>query len=208
MMNYIKLKKFVDLSYNNYIAKIKHEYLIYRENHIKNIMQTLKLEDPLNKEIKLPEKEEIKNQINSYRKSLNDSMKLIDEEFKKDSNQFKLREDLLNKDVKNISNYITKLIEQKGILELQTEKSNINYDLIKFYFRNNYPLLINEVDNMQFKVTYLVNKKNNIKTKFIDTTQKMILAKEQSEVVASLTAPPDYHEPTVVINQSYAPLRP
>ena len=26
-----KLKKFVDLSYNNYIAKIKHEYLIYRE---------------------------------------------------------------------------------------------------------------------------------------------------------------------------------
>jgi len=172
-----KLKKFVDLSYNNYIAKIKHEYLIYRENHIKNIMQTLKLEDPLNKEIKLPKKEEIKNQINSYRKSLNDSMKLIDEEFKKDSNQFKLREDLLNKDVKNISNYITKLIEQKGILELQSEKSNINYDLIKFYFRNNYPLLINEVDNMQFKVTYLVNKKNNIKTKFIDTTQKMILAK-------------------------------
>ena len=30
----------------------------------------------------------------------------------------------------------------------------------------------------------------------------MILAREQSEVVASLTAPPDYHEPTVVINQS------
>lgn len=29
--------------------------------------------------------------------------------------------------------------------------------------------------------------------------QKMILAREQSEVVASLTAPPDYHEPTVVI---------
>ena len=34
----------------------------------------------------------------------------------------------------------------------------------------------------------------------------MILAREQSEVVASLTAPPDYHEPTVVI--TYSPLRP
>ena len=172
-----KLKKFVDLSYNNYIAKIKHEYLIYRENHINNIMKEIKFEDVLNQEIKLGTKEEIKKQINSYRKSLNDSMKLIDEEFKKDSNKFKLREDLLNKDVKSISEYISKLIEQKGILELESEKSNINYDLIKFYFRNNYPLLINEVDNMQFKVAYLVNKKNNIKTKFIDTTQKMILAK-------------------------------
>ena len=89
-------------------------------------MQTLKLEDPLNKEIKLPKKEEIKNQINSYRKSLNDSMKLIDEEFKQDSNNFKLREDLLNKDQKSISDYISKLIEQKGILELESEKSNIN----------------------------------------------------------------------------------
>ena len=172
-----KLKKFVDLSYNNYIAKIKHEYLIYRENHINNIMKDIKFEDVLNQEIKLGTKEEIKKQINSYRKSLNDSIKLIDEEFKKDSNKFKLREDLLNKDVKSISEYISKLIEQKGILELESEKSNINYDLIKFYFRNNYPLLINEVDNMQFKVAYLVNKKNNIKTKFIDTTQKMILAK-------------------------------
>ena len=181
-----KLKKFVDLSYNNYIAKIKHEYLIYRENHIKNIMKSIKFEDVLNKEIKLGTKEQIKNQINSYRKSLNDSMKIIDEEFKQDSNNFKLREDLLNKDQKSISDYISKLIEQKGILELESEKSNINYDLIKFFFRNNYPLLINEIENMQFKVTYLVNKKNNIKSKFIDCTQKMILAKIKRQNLTKL----------------------
>ena len=30
-----KLKKFVDLSYHNYIAKIKHEYLIQKDNHKK-----------------------------------------------------------------------------------------------------------------------------------------------------------------------------
>ena len=181
-----KLKKFVDLSYNNYIAKIKHEYLIYRENHIKNIMKSIKFEDVLNKEIKLGTKEQIKSQINSYRNSLNDSMKLIDEEFKQDSNNFKLREDLLNKDQKSISDYISKLIEQKGILELESEKSNINYDLIKFFFRNNYPLLINEIENMQFKVTYLVNKKNNIKSKFIDCTQKMILAKIKRQNLTKL----------------------
>ena len=181
-----KLKKFVDLSYNNYIAKIKHEYLIYRENHIKNIMKSIKFEDVLNKEIKLGTKEQIKNQINSYRKSLNDSMKIIDEEFKQDSNNFKLREDLLNKDQKSISDYISKLIEQKGILELESEKSNINYDLIKFFFRNNYPLLINEIENMQFKVTYLINKKNNIKSKFIDCTQKMILAKIKRQNLTKL----------------------
>ena len=181
-----KLKKFVDLSYNNYIAKIKHEYLIYRENHIKNIMKSIKFEDVLNKEIKLGTKEQIKSQINSYRNSLNDSMKLIDEEFKQDSNNFKLREDLLNKDQKSISDYISKLIEQKGILELESEKSNINYDLIKFFFRNNYPLLINEIENMQFKVAYLVNKKNNIKSKFIDCTQKMILAKIKRQNLTKL----------------------
>ena len=181
-----KLKKFVDLSYNNYIAKIKHEYVIYRENHIKNIMKSIKFEDVLNKEIKLGTKEQIKSQINSYRNSLNDSMKLIDEEFKQDSNNFKLREDLLNKDQKSISDYISKLIEQKGILELESEKSNINYDLIKFFFRNNYPLLINEIENMQFKVTYLVNKKNNIKSKFIDCTQKMILAKIKRQNLTKL----------------------
>ena len=32
-----KLKKFVDLSYNNYIAKIKHEYIINKDNHKKKV---------------------------------------------------------------------------------------------------------------------------------------------------------------------------
>ena len=172
-----KLKKFVDLSYNNYMAKIKHEYLIYRENHIKNIIQNLKFEDVLNKDIKLGKREDVIKQINNYRKSLNDSMNLIDKEYKVDMNDFKIRENLLNSKLDDISKYITKLIEQKGLLELEAEKSNINYDLIKYFFRNNYPLMISQVDNMQFKVSYLVNKKNNIKTKFIDATQRMILAK-------------------------------
>ena len=172
-----KLKKFVDLSYNNYMAKIKHEYLIYRENHIKNIIQNLKFEDVLNKDIKLGKREDVIKQINNYRKSLNDSMNLIDKEYKVDMNDFKIRENLLNSKLDDISKYITKLIEQKGLLELEAEKSNINYDLIKYFFRNNYPLMISQVDNMQFKVSYLVNKKNNIKAKFIDATQRMILAK-------------------------------
>ena len=172
-----KLKKFVDLSYNNYMAKIKHEYLIYRENHIKNIIQNLKFEDVLNKDIKLGKREDVIKQINNYRKSLKDSMNLIDKEYKVDMNDFKIRENLLNSKLDDISKYITKLIEQKGLLELEAEKSNINYDLIKYFFRNNYPLMISQVDNMQFKVSYLVNKKNNIKTKFIDATQRMILAK-------------------------------
>ena len=172
-----KLKKFVDLSYNNYMAKIKHEYLIYRENHIKNIIQNLKFEDVLNKDIKLGKREDVIKQINNYRKSLNDSMNLIDKEYKVDMNDFKIRENLLNSKLDDISKYITKLIEQKGLLELEAEKSNINYDLIKYFFRNNYPLMISQVDNMQFKVSYLVNKKNNIKTKFIYATQRMILAK-------------------------------
>ena len=172
-----KLKKFVDLSYNNYMAKIKHEYLIYRENHIKNIIQNLKFEDVLNKDIKLGKREDVIKQINNYRKSLNDSMNLIDKEYKVDMNDFKIRENLLNSKLDDISKYITKLIEQKGLLELEAEKSNINYDLIKYFFRNNYPLMISQVDNIQFKVSYLVNKKNNIKSKFIDATQRMILAK-------------------------------
>ena len=172
-----KLKKFVDLSYNNYMAKIKHEYLIYRENHIKNIIQNLKFEDVLNKDIKLGKREDVIKQINNYRKSLNDSMNLIDKEYKVDMNDFKIRENLLNSKLDDISKYITKLIEQKGLIELEAEKSNINYDLIKYFFRNNYPLMISQVDNMQFKVSYLVNKKNNIKAKFIDATQRMILAK-------------------------------
>ena len=106
-----KLKKFVDLSYNNYMAKIKHEYLIYRENHIKNIIQNLKFEDVLNKDIKLGKREDVIKQINNYRKSLNDSMNLIDKEYKVDMNDFKIRENLLNSKLDDISKYITKLIE-------------------------------------------------------------------------------------------------
>ena len=181
-----KLKKYVDLSYNNYIAKIKHEYLINRENHISNIIQKLKFEDVLNKEIKLPSKEELYKQINTYRKSMNNSMNLIDKEYKVDSNKFKIREDLLNSKVDKISNTIKKLIEQKGILELEAEKSNINYDIVKFYFRNNYPMLVSQVDNMQFKLSYLINKKNNIKTKFIINTQKMMLAKIKRQNLTKL----------------------
>ena len=159
-----KLKKFVDLSYNNYIAKIKHEYLINRENHINNVIQKIKLDDVLNKEIILPSKDKLLKQINTYRKSMNDSMKLIEKEYKIESNKFKIRNDLLNSNVTNISKNIQKLIEQKGILELESEKSNINYDLVKFYFKNNYPMLISQVDNMQFKLSYLINKKNRIST--------------------------------------------
>ena len=172
-----KLKKYVDLSYNNYIAKIKHEYLINKENHIQNIIQKIKFEDVLNQDIKLPSKEVLFKQITNYRKSLNISMNLIEKEYKVESDKFKIREDLLNSNIDNISKNIKKLIEQKGIIELEAEKSNINYDIIKLYFRNNYPMLVNQVDNMQFKLTYLINKKNKIKTKFIEATQRMILAK-------------------------------
>ena len=161
-----KLKKYVDLSYNNYIAKIKHEYLINKENHIQNIIQKIKFEDVLNQDIKLPSKEVLFKQITNYRKSLNISMNLIEKEYKVEFDKFKIREDLLNSNIDNISKNIKKLIEQKGIIELEAEKSNINYDIIKLYFRNNYPMLVNQVDNMQFKLTYLINKKNKIKTKF------------------------------------------
>ena len=172
-----KLKKYVDLTYNNYISKIKHEYLINRENHKNNIIQKIKFEDVLSKEIKLPPKEEIIKQINNYRNSLVKSMKKIDNEYKIDSNNFKIKTDLLNLKIDKISNKIFKLIEQKGIIEIEAEKSNINYDIVKVYFRNNYPMVISQVDNMQFKLSYLINKKNNIKTKFILATQKIILAK-------------------------------
>ena len=181
-----KLNKFVDLSYNNYIAKIKHEYLINRENHINNVIQKIKLDDVLNKEIILPSKDKLLKQINTYRKSMNDSMKLIEKEYKIESNKFKIRNDLLNSNVTNISKNIQKLIEQKGILELEAEKSNINYDLVKFYFKNNYPMLISQVDNMQFKLSYLINKKNRIKTKFIKATQRIILAKIKRQNLVKL----------------------
>ena len=113
-------------------------------------------------------------------------MNFIDKEYKVDSNKFKIRDDLLNSNVNKISNVIKRLIEQKGIVELEAEKSNINYDIIKFYFRNNYPMLVSQVDNMQFKLSYLINKKNNIKTKFINATQRMILAKIKRQNLTKL----------------------
>jgi len=182
-----KLKKFVDLSYNNYIAKIKHEYLIYKENQKKNIIKKIQYEDVLNQEIKLGTKDQILNQINNYRKSLNSSMDLIEKDYKVDIKDFKIRDDLLNNEIDKISENIIKLIEQKGIIELEAEKSNINYDIIKLFFRNNYPLIVNQVDNMQFKIANLVNKKNSLKTKFIDSTQRMILLKLKRQNMIKLT---------------------
>ena len=79
-------------------------------------------------------------------------MKLIEEDYKIYSNDFKIKEDLLNLEIGPILEKIQKLIEQKGIIELEAEKSNINYDLIKYFFINNYPLSITQVENMQFKV--------------------------------------------------------
>ena len=183
-----KLKKFVDLSYNNYIAKIKHEYLIYRDNHKKNIIQKLKLEkDLLNIDnIKLNNQEEILNQINNYRKALNISMEKIGKEFKIETKDFKIKDELLDLEIENILGMIQKLIEQKGIVELESEKSNINYDLIKYYFVKNYPLSISNVENMQFKVNNLINKKNLLKSKFIDISQKLILIRIKRQNMVKL----------------------
>ena len=172
-----KLKKFVDLSYHNYIAKIKHEYLIHRDNHKKNIMEKLDLEDVLNCNIKIGTKEEVLNTVNNYRKSLNNSMTLIDKEFKIDTNEYKIKDDLLNMDINQILEINMKLIEQKGILELEAEKSNVNYNIIRHFFKNNYPLIIKEVDSAQIEVAALIKKKNYIKNKFFESTEKLILTK-------------------------------
>ena len=172
-----KLKKFVDLSYNNYIAKIKHEYLIHRDNHKKNIMEKLDLEDVLNCEIKIGTKEEVLNTVNNYRKGLNNSLALIDKEFQIDTNKYKIKDDLLNMNINQILEINMKLIEQKGIVELEAEKSNVNYNIIRYFFKNNYPLLINEVDNAQFKITALIEKKDDIKNKFLEASQKLVLMK-------------------------------
>ena len=175
-----KLKKFVDLSYNNYIAKIKHEYLIYRDYHKTNIMKNLLLDDLINNDvnnIKTIKKEEIMKTVNTYRASLTKSMALIDKEYKVDTKNFKINENFLNMDINQILNITTKIIEQKGIIELEAEKSNINYDIIKNFFQNNYPKLINEVSNVHFKISDLIEKKNCLKTKFLDATQKLILMK-------------------------------
>ena len=172
-----KLKKFVDLSYNNYIAKIKHEYLIYRDYHKKKIMENLNLEDILNKEVKIGNQEEILNTVNNYRKSLNISMELIDKDYKIDTKDYKIKDEYLNMDINQILEINMKLIEQKGIVELESEKSNVNYNIIRYFFKKNYPLLINEVDNAHFKIADLIEKKNLLKNKLIVATQKMILIK-------------------------------
>jgi hypothetical protein len=171
-----KLMKVVDLSYKNYIAKIKHEYLMYKDYHKKNIMSKI-LEDLLEEEKDTKfNKKEIFKPGNIYRNELN-SMNIIDKEYIVDTKDFKIKNSLLNMDTSQIMECIAKIIEQKGKIELEAEKSNINYNVIKYFFKNNYPLLINEVDNVQFKINNLIEKKNNLKNKFLDTTQKMILMK-------------------------------
>ena len=173
-----KLKKYVDLTYNNYIAKIKHEYLIYRDYHKSNIMKNLVFNDLSNNDdIKIGSKQEIMNTVNNYRKSMIQLMNLIDKEYKVDTKNFKINKNLLNMNINQIMESTMKIIEQKGIIELASEKSNINNNIIKYFFKNNYPKLINEVDNVNFKITDLIEKKNYLKSKFIDSTQKIILMK-------------------------------
>ena len=185
-----KLMKFVDLNYNNYIAKIKHEYLIYRDNRKKNIMEKINLDDDVlnddNNKIKINNSEDILKQINNYRKSLNVSMDKIEKDYKVDINNFKIKDDLLDLQIENIFGVIQQLIEQKGIIELESEKSQINYDLIKLFFINNYPKIVKQVNSLQNEVKILVNKKNMLKNKFIDISQKMILTKIKKQNMLKL----------------------
>ena len=185
-----KLMKFVDLNYNNYIAKIKHEYLIYRDNRKKNIMEKINLDDDIlnndNNKIKINNSEDILKQINNYRKSLNVSMDKIEKDYKVDINNFKIKDNLLDLQIENIFGVIQQLIEQKGIIELESEKSQINYDLIKLFFINNYPKIVKQVNSLQNEVKILVNKKNILKNKFIDISQKMILTKIKKQNMIKL----------------------
>ena len=185
-----KLMKFVDLNYNNYIAKIKHEYLIYRNNRKKNIMEKINLDDDIlnndNNKIKINNSEDILKQINNYRKSLNVSMDKIEKDYKVDINNFKIKDNLLDLQIENIFGVIQQLIEQKGIIELESEKSQINYDLIKLFFINNYPKIVKQVNSLQNEVKILVNKKNMLKNKFIDISQKMILTKIKKQNMIKL----------------------
>ena len=185
-----KLMKFVDLNYNNYIAKIKHEYLIYRDNRKKNIMEKINLDDDIlnndNNKIKINNSEDILKQINNYRKSLNVSMDKIEKDYKVDINNFKIKDNLLDLQIENIFGVIQQLIEQKGIIELESEKSQINYDLIKLFFINNYPKIVKQVNSLQNEVKILVNKKNMLKNKFIDISQKMILTKIKKQNMIKL----------------------
>ena len=185
-----KLMKFVDLNYNNYIAKIKHEYLIYRDNRKKNIMEKINLDDDIlnndNNKIKINNSEDILKQINNYRKSLDVSMDKIEKDYKVDINNFKIKDNLLDLQIENIFGVIQQLIEQKGIIELESEKSQINYDLIKLFFINNYPKIVKQVNSLQNEVKILVNKKNMLKNKFIDISQKMILTKIKKQNMLKL----------------------
>ena len=185
-----KLMKFVDLNYNNYIAKIKHEYLIYRDNRKKNIMEKINLDDDIlnndNNKIKINNSEDFLKQINNYRKSLNVSMDKIEKDYKVDINNFKIKDNLLDLQIENIFSVIQQLIEQKGIIELESEKSQINYDLIKLFFINNYPKIVKQVNSLQNEVKILVNKKNMLKNKFIDISQKMILTKIKKQNMLKL----------------------
>ena len=181
-----KLKKFVDLSYNNYIAKIKHEYLIYRDYHKKNIMEKILLDILSNNNIEIGNKEEILKKVNNYRKSLNKSMNLIDKEYKVDTKIYKINDNLLNMNINQIMENTMKIIEQKGIVELEEEKSNINYNIIKFFFDKNYPKIINEVNNVHFKIVDLIEKKNYLKSKFLDSTIKIIMMKLRRQNLSKL----------------------
>lgn len=172
-----KLKKFVDLSYNNYIAKIKHEYLIYRDYHRNNYMDKINLDDLLNTNIKIGKKEEIFSTVNNYRKTLNEAMNSVDKEYRVDTKDFKINENLLNMNINQIMDITMKLIEQKGVVELEEEKSKINNNIIRYYVQNNYPRLVNEVNNVDFKITDLIEKKNYLKNKFMTATMKIMMMK-------------------------------
>jgi hypothetical protein len=132
---------------------------MYRDYHKNNIMKKIILDDLINNNInnvKVIKKEEIMKTVNNYRASLTKSMALIDNEYKVDTKNYKLNENLLNMGIEQILTSTTKMIEQKGIIELEAEKSNINYDIIKNFFENNYPKLISEVSNVHFKISDLI----------------------------------------------------
>lgn len=126
-------------------------------------MEKINLDDDIlnndNNKIKINNSEDILKQINNYRKSLNVSMDKIEKDYKVDINNFKIKDNLLDLQIENIFGVIQQLIEQKGIIELESEKSQINYDLIKLFFINNYPKIVKQVNSLQNEVKILVNKK-------------------------------------------------
>ena len=70
--------------------KLKHNYLIYRDNQKKGLMRKIKFEENILKidNTKIENQEQILKQINEYRKSLNVSMELIESDYKVDSKDF------------------------------------------------------------------------------------------------------------------------